>query len=182
MAGWSNDPGLDTDGQLQVRKLAEYIRRSFAYSRFEVIYTSPLPRAKQTAEILGTVLALPLSEDHTLKDINLGDWTGQPVATVATSDLGKLYFRDPVGVRLPNGEGIAEVLERVIPTIELIRKKAISGSAIVVSHLEVIKLIIAHYTDHDLHHLHRLEKIPTGSGLMVSFLQDKVQVKPLFAS
>lgn len=179
MVGWTNDPGLDVDGQLQVKKLAEYIRQSFAGCHFKAIYTSPLPRAKQTAEILGTILNVPLLADDTLKDINMGDWAGQPVARIEASEIGRRYFLDPVGIRLPNGEGIAEVLKRVIPTVECIRREVLSSSAIVVSHLEVIKLITAHYTNHDLHDLHSLGKIPTASGQMISFSQENVHIKPV---
>lgn len=182
MVGWTNDPGLDLDGQLQVKKLAEYICQSLSFFRFEVVYTSPLPRAKQTAEILGAYLDLPILMDTNLKDINMGDWAGQSVAKVQTSDIGKRYFLDPVGVRLPNGEEISEVLERVIPSIEDIRRKVLDGSAIVVSHLEVIKLITAYYTHHDLHDLHSLGKVPQASGRILSFSRDSTQIIPVLYS
>jgi broad specificity phosphatase PhoE len=182
MVGWTNDPGLDVEGQLQVKKLAEHIRQSLANFHFEVIYTSPLPRAKQTAEILGAILDIPLLVDDTLKDINMGDWAGQSVAAVGTSDIGRRYFLDPVGIRLPNGEEIADVLKRVIPTVECIRRKVLNSSAILVSHLEVIKLVTAYYTHHDLHNLHSLGKIPTASGRMILFSRENVQIKPILYS
>ncbi len=56
LVGWTNDPGLDLNGQLQVKKLAEHISASLAQLHFAAIYTSPLPRAKQTAEILSAML------------------------------------------------------------------------------------------------------------------------------
>jgi len=182
LAGWTNDPGLDFDGQEQVKKLAEYINEFFPQLHFDAIYTSPLPRAKQTAEILSAVLTVPLFVDDDLKDINIGDWAGQPLADVVNSAIGKRYFLDPVGVRLPNGEEIAEVFDRVIPVIERIRRDFIKGSVIVVSHLDVIKLMLAHYTHQSLHNLHSLEMIPAASGLMISFSQEVVQVIPIPAS
>ncbi len=182
LAGWTNDPGLDFDGQQQVKKLAEHIRELFPQLHFDAIYTSPLPRAKQTAEMLSAILTIPLFMDNNLKDINIGDWAGQSLAEIANSAIGKRYFLDPVGVRLPNGEEIVEVLDRVIPVIERIRKDFINGSAIIVSHLDVIKLILAHYSHHSLHDLHSLEMIPTASGRIISFSQDVVQVMPKLVS
>jgi len=182
LTGWTNDPGLDFDGQQQVKQLAEHISQFFPQLHFDAIYTSPLPRAKQTAEILGAILTVPLFVDDNLKDINIGDWAGQSLAEVVTSAIGNRYFLDPVGVRLPNGEEIVEVLDRVIPVIERIRRDFFNGSAIVVSHLDVIKLILAHYTHHSLHDLHNLEMIPTASGQMISFSQDVVQITPIPAS
>src|SRR6266566_3880619 len=179
LAGWTNDPGLDFDGQRQARELAEHISGFFPQLHFDAIYTSPLPRAKQTAEILSAILTVPLFVADDLKDINIGDWAGQPLADVVNSAIGKRYFLDPVGVRLPNGEEIAEVLDRVIPVVEHIRKDFINGSAIVVSHLDVIKLILAHYTHQSLHDLHKLQMIPTASGRMITFSQDVVRVMPI---
>ncbi len=177
LAGWANDPGLDLDGQLQVIKLAERISEFFP--QFNAIYTSPLPRAKMTAEILSTKLSVPIFVDDNLRDINIGDWEGHSIAEIRNTAIGKRYFRDPVGVRLPNGEEIAEVLERVIPVIERMRNDFTNGSVIVVSHLDLIKLVLAHYTHHSLHDLHSQETIPTASGRMITFSQDAVQVKSI---
>jgi broad specificity phosphatase PhoE len=182
LAGWTNDPGLDFVGQEQVKKLAEHISEFFPQIHFDAIYTSTLPRANQTAEILSAMLTVPLFVDDDLKDINIGDWAGQPLANVVNSIIGKRYFLDPVGVRLPDGEEITEVLDRVIPVVEHIRKDFINGSAIVVSHLDVIKLILTYYTHQSLHDLHKMEMISTASGCMLSFSQDEVQVMPIPAS
>ena len=176
LAGWTNDPGLDFVGQEQVQTLAEHLSEFFPQIHFDAIYTSPLPRAKQSAEILGAILSIPLFVEDDLKDINIGNWAGQPLANVVNSGIGKRYFLDPVGVRLPGGEEIAEVLDRVIPVVEHIRKDFITGSAIVVSHLDVIKVIVTYYTQQSLHNLHKMETISTASGYMLSFSQDEVQV------
>jgi broad specificity phosphatase PhoE len=179
LAGWTNDPGLDFDGQLHVKKLAEYISASLSQLHFDAIYTSPLPRAKRTAEIISTILTIPIFVDDNLKDINIGEWAGQSLAEVRNTAIGKRYFHDPVGVRLPDGEEIVEVSERVIPVIERIRTDYINGSVIIVSHHDVLKIILAHYTHHSLHDLHSQETIPTASGRMLSFSQDAVQVTPI---
>ena len=175
-AGWTNDPGLDLDGQLQVKKLAEHISELGPQLHFKAIYTSPLPRAKMTAEMLSIMLAIPMFVDDNLKDINIGDWAGQSIGEVRNTAIGKRYFHNPVGVRLPNGEEIVEVLERVIPVIERIRKDFPNNSVIVVSHLDVIKLIIAHYTHYSLPDLHSQETIPIASGRLIKFSEDAVQV------
>jgi broad specificity phosphatase PhoE len=182
LAGWTNDPGLDLAGKQQVKKLAKHIRKFFPQRHFSAIYTSPLPRAKQTAEIFSTILSIPLFVEDNLKDINIGDWAGQSFAEVVNSDLGKRYFLDPVGVRLPNGEEIVEVLDRVIPVTERILMHSKNRSAIIIAHLDVIKLILAYYTEYSLHDLHRLEMIPVASGRLISFSKDVVQVMPINAA
>lgn len=173
MVGWTNDPGLDAQGRVQVQELAQRVS-AFSQMRFDALYTSPLPRAQQTAEILGGVLGLPLCVDENLKDINVGDWTGQPYQKFRESEFGRRYFLDPVGVRFPHGEEIEEVQDRVIPVVMQIRRDFSQGAAILVSHHDVIKLIVAYCTGQSLHGLHRMANIPTASGVMISFLQDNM--------
>src|SRR5712692_6121994 len=92
LAGWTNDPGLDFDGQQQVKKLAEHIRELFPQLHFDAIYASPLPRAKQTAEMLSAILTIPLFMDNNLKEINIGDWEGHSLAEIAIQLLESVTF------------------------------------------------------------------------------------------
>ena len=162
MAGWKNDPGLNAEGRRQAQVTALRLADQSRQASIGAIYASPFPRAQQTAEIINTVLKVPLIFEDSLKDINIGDWNGQSVEQVFHSEIGQRYMADPVGVRLPNGEEITEVEARVIPVVERIRR-AHRDAAVIVSHLDVIELILAHYKGGSLHDLHRGPAIPTGA-------------------
>ena len=161
MAGWENDPGLNAEGQRQAQATAQQLADQSRQTRIGAIYASPLPRARQTAEIINAVLKVPLVLEDDLRDINIGDWNGQSVKQVFQSEIGRQYMEDPVGVRLPDGEEITEVEARVIPVVERIRR-APHEAAVIVSHLDVIQVILTHYKGGSLHDLHRGPDIPTG--------------------
>jgi broad specificity phosphatase PhoE len=163
MVGWHNDPGLDEEGKRQVRELAEQLGKQFREHSIRAVYTSPLPRTRQTAEMIATHLKLPLHFEPGLKDINIGEWAGQPFTEIHESGIGMRYFRDPVGVRLPGGEEITEVRNRVVPAIEQIERTHLGGAVIIVSHLDVIRLILSHYSGGDLHDLHTIGPVPLAS-------------------
>ena len=163
MAGWHNDPGLDVEGKQQVKRLAEELEKRFRENGVTALYASPLPRTRQTAEIIAAYLDLPLHLEPGLKDINVGEWEGRSLKEIRDSDVGMQYFRDPVGVRLPGGEEITEVRDRVIPVIERIKETYSGGPVIVVSHLDVIRLILIHYSGGNLHELHTMTPIPLAS-------------------
>lgn len=175
LTGRANNPGLDLDGQGQGGQLAGYINQFFPQLHFDAIYASPLPRAKQTAEILSTALTIPLFVDDNLKDINIGDWADQS-SEVVNSVIGERNFLDLVGVQLANGEEIVEVLTPGLLVIERLRSDFINSSAIVVFHLNLNKLIVAHYIRQSLYDLHTFETIPTAPGLMRSFSQHLVRM------
>ncbi len=66
------DPPLNETGRAQARALADAMRRE----EFAALYTSPLRRAHETAVILGAVLDLDPQADPTLKEVDVGSWSG----------------------------------------------------------------------------------------------------------
>lgn len=82
------DPGLTLHGQDQAAGVGAFLR----HKRVDYLYTSPLIRARQTAEIIAAVLSLPLLVDSRLRErINWGDTPGQTWETFASEwDKGDL--------------------------------------------------------------------------------------------
>jgi broad specificity phosphatase PhoE len=65
------DPGLTERGRRQARRTAAHLR---AAGRFDVISSSPLRRAHQTAEVIGQHLGLPMRLDPRLRErMNWGE-------------------------------------------------------------------------------------------------------------
>lgn len=72
--GVIGDPGLTPEGRKEASLLAE----AFLQPPPSVIFTSPLARAKQTAEIIGNTLGAAVHEDLRLRErMNWGDVPGQ---------------------------------------------------------------------------------------------------------
>jgi broad specificity phosphatase PhoE len=61
-----SDAGLDDEGRQQAENLAAW------YGEFDVLYASPLGRAVQTAEPLGSARIV-----HDLKELGMGEWEGR---------------------------------------------------------------------------------------------------------
>ena len=68
------DYPLTPKGVLQTQQTAEY----FAHKNIHEIYTSPLLRAQQTAEIIGTRLKRKVVILENFREINVGRLEGQP--------------------------------------------------------------------------------------------------------
>jgi 2,3-bisphosphoglycerate-dependent phosphoglycerate mutase len=66
------DPPLNDNGRAQARALATELRPL----RFAVAYTSPLRRAAETAAILAEELHLEARPDESLKEVDVGSWSG----------------------------------------------------------------------------------------------------------
>ena len=105
------DPPLSELGILQARSLA---RRLEQESPPAAIVSSPLRRARDTAEIIGDRCGLPVALDERLIEICHGPWQGELEADVARRwpDLYKQWHESPALVRFPDGESLADVESR----------------------------------------------------------------------
>lgn len=114
LQGWTNDP-LNKNGI----KLAEITGRGMRNVHFDACISSPLLRARQTAEIIlresGNGL-VSISFDDRIKEINMGNWEGKkfrPGEREVDENEIKMFFTDPFHFRgCPGGETIQQVCVR----------------------------------------------------------------------
>lgn len=86
------------------------------------IWTSPLQRARQTAEIVGERLGLAPRRDPRLAESDRGDWEGREVEEIRRTEpeLWAAWLRAGPGFRFPGGESLAEHAARVGAALEAV--------------------------------------------------------------
>jgi broad specificity phosphatase PhoE len=132
---------LDDEGRAQSRALAE---AAAAYD-FAALWSSPLLRALQTAEIVAARIGLEPREDARLMETDAGAWTDRTFADVqaeAPAEFARFAALDP-SFAFPGGESFAEQAVRVRAALEDIRRA--QTPALVVCHGVVIRLALASY-------------------------------------
>lgn len=147
---WIDAP-LDRVGREQARRLAE---RLGAEPPVEVL-ASPLRRAVETAEPLARMHDLPLYEDERLLEIDWGDWNGARKDRATMARLAALAERWQAGdaeARPPGGESAAEALERVLAAVGESTDRVRGGSALLVAHGRVNKILLSWLVHGDLAH------------------------------
>jgi probable phosphoglycerate mutase len=139
-------PGVELNdtGRQQAARLADVL----AVLPISAIISSPLERARDTAEILAKGRDLKVQIEPELSDTDVGRWAGQVIEQVSKDDPSwKAYVKDPTVA--PEGvETFPQVQQRVVAAIERWRKQDNIGAyPAFVAHADVIKLILAHYMD-----------------------------------
>jgi len=129
--GWKH--GLTQEGEHQAALLAEKMRELST----QLLYTSPLLRAFQTANILSSSLGIPLRVRNALPEFDCGILEGK-------SDLESWKLYDRLGkdwmvrkkwdAHINQGESFLDVKNRFIPFIEHITKKHSDSNVILVGH------------------------------------------------
>ena len=135
-----------TDISLSERGLEQATLLSYqmAGGRVEAVYSSPLSRARETAEVVAKALGFGVTVDDRLVDMSFGEWEGKTgqEAEERWPDLYRLWNEEPSACRPPGGESLEEVLARAWPAMEEIAARHGSGRAAVVSHRVVCKLLV----------------------------------------
>jgi broad specificity phosphatase PhoE len=137
----SLDVGLSPRGRRQTGRLAA----SLASSRFEVVYTSPLRRALDTAARVGAEHGLAPVPRAELREIDFGSLEGLTYDEAAARypAVYRAWMEEPARVRFPGGESYADVRERAVGALTEIVERSDGGAVAVVTHGGVIRAVLA---------------------------------------
>jgi len=152
-----SDIALNERGKEQAKKIAY----SLDQEDLVAIYSSPLQRAKETAEIIALQSRVPIFLEDDLKEINQGILEGIVYEDLKTKhkDILDKWQQDPSLVQLPQGECLQKVQERAWRCIErIVKKHSLDDKIIIVSHNLTIMTILCQILNLDLKYLSRLRK------------------------
>ena len=135
------DIPLDGTGKKEVHLAGEALKNETIHA----VYSSPLSRSMETAENIAKFQNIKVTPLEAIVDISYGDWEGKKVSKLAKQSLWKRVQFFPSRMQFPNGEALREVQFRAVRAIEKISEQNIEGIIVVVSHADVIKLVVAHY-------------------------------------
>ena len=143
---------LGPTGQTDARRTCD----ALAALRVKAIYSSPIERTLETATIIAAPHGLtPIVEDGMI-EIDFGAWTGRTLKSLRRTALWETVQRVPSRARFPEGESFAEAQARAVDAVERIAGAVGKGTAIVVSHSDVIKLVISYYLGQPLDSFQRM--------------------------
>jgi probable phosphoglycerate mutase len=117
---------------------AEELKTRLKTVRFDRIYTSPLSRARKTAEIVNSDRQVPLIVDDRLIEMSYGDLEG-----TSTSSF-EAYERKDFS-RYPHGESFLDVAARVYPFIDELKRRHPDETILIVGHIGVDRIIASYF-------------------------------------
>ncbi len=125
------------------RRQAEALGRRFAGEAVDAVWTSPLQRARETAEPIAAGLGFPARTADALCEIDFGAWTGQGFDALRDDPHWRRWNEARGGERPPGGESMAEAQARAVAEVERARAEYPDGRLVLVSHGDVIKAVLA---------------------------------------
>lgn len=131
--GDNYDTDLTPLGYEQAEKLAKRL----VDHKFEVIYSSHLKRAIQTANEINKYHNKEIIIQEKLKERDNGDFAGK----IGTDELWENIVGDEMNIKAPNGESRVDQFNRIKPLVDEILN--LDKDILIVSHGGTIKSIIA---------------------------------------
>ena len=130
--GWWADVPLSETGRRQALLLGVRLRDTFDVG---AIYTSPLRRALETADVLGRIVKVVPASDADLREIDSGDLAGLSYEEACDRypDL-ILEGRVPPDGRLPGGESYAGLHRRAARAVSRAVRRNPGSQVVVVTH------------------------------------------------
>jgi len=150
------DPPLNAVGRRQSAELAE----ALAGETIARVYTSPLRRAAETAEIIARRLALEVEPLEPLREIDVGAWSGltrDEIAAKFPAAYARWLERAPHGFE--DGETYEQLAARVVPAIRRLAERHASETVLVVTHGGPSRVVQAHAAGIDYAEARRRETV-----------------------
>jgi probable phosphoglycerate mutase len=155
--------GLSEDGRQAARATAEML----AHLRPRALVTSPLERCRETAEIVGGALHRTAVVDEAYIEADYGSWSGRRLSSLRRLKGWSALMAGASRFRFPQGETLDEVRIRAVGATEGLAGSLPAGAvAIVVSHADVIRVLLAHYLGMSLDLVHRLRVAPASVSVV----------------
>jgi len=145
LAGRTEGVSLTKTGIQQAERISEYLKPL----DISAIYSSPIGRAKHTAEIVTKNSAIDVELDERLTEIDMGKFTRMNYDDMFAkygNIFLKFYENDPV-IAEHEVETFPSVQKRILDMVDHVIKKHKNENVILVTHMDPIKSMLANVMD-----------------------------------
>jgi phosphoserine phosphatase len=169
--GCSNDIPLSEAGLLQ----AEAVAKRIMDEKIDMVFSSTLNRAYQTAEKIATYHKLKVEKCSEFIELNCGTWEGRcfPELKEQYSEIYTVWRSTPHLAEIPGGESIAKLKERTMKKLLSLINANPDKNILVVSHGITIKVLVTVILNMDLGCIHRIRQDNTAINIFEYDINNK---------
>jgi probable phosphoglycerate mutase len=130
-------------------KQAEQTGKLLEDMNISAIYSSPIQRAKHTAEIVGEHNSVDVTIDDRLIELDMGKFTGVPYDEIFAShgNVFMKFYNDELEIAHNGVETFADVKKRVLGIVDHVIEKHPDENVVLVTHMDPIKAMLSTIVD-----------------------------------
>ena len=124
---------------------AEHTAQLLEHMNISAIYSSPIQRAKHTAEIVGNHNSIDVKLDDRLIELDMGKFTGMPYDEIFSShgNVFMKFYNGELEIAHNGVETFSEVKKRVNNIVEHVLEKHPNENVVLVTHMDPIKAMLS---------------------------------------
>ncbi|MBK7218235.1 MAG: MSMEG_4193 family putative phosphomutase [Candidatus Promineofilum sp.] len=162
LAGWLPGVHLNETGHRQ----AEAVAQRLAALPIKAVYSSPLTRCVETAAYIADTHRLSVQHLEEIGEVRYGEWEGKKISKLARKPMWHAVQFFPSRARFPGGETLGETQFRAVTALEETAARHEKEMIVVVSHADVIRLLLAHYLGVHIDLFQRLVIAPASVSIL----------------
>ena len=145
LAGRTEGIPLTETGKKQAQHTAELLE----HMNVSKIYSSPIERAKHTAEIVGKHNSLDVSIDDRLIELDMGKFTGMAYDDIFNShgNVFMKFYNGELEIAHNGVETFTDVKKRVLGIVDHVIEKHPDENVVLVTHMDPIKAMLSTVVD-----------------------------------
>jgi probable phosphoglycerate mutase len=152
-------------------KQAEWLRKRLATTRIDYIYSSPLGRAYNTANILKANREIEIIKESRLSEIHLGRWQGKTMNEIIEIDAKNYdYFWNKSDLYVSEGgESFLDVMNRIVEFYNEVVEQHPEGTVLIVAHAVVLRSLLCYlFHQGDLRKLWKKDQLMPASLTVIN--------------
>jgi broad specificity phosphatase PhoE/ribonuclease HI len=167
------DPPLAEDGHSQAKAAAAIlVQRSGDRMPVDVVISSPLLRAQQTAQHVADAVGLEVVTEEQWTECGFGQWDGRTYKEIVAEDPQYFWrWMSDTSLAPPDGESVDQVARRVLDARTRLLRQHAGKTVAVVCHATPIKVMLRAALDAPARTLYTLDISP-GSVSEVAYWTD----------
>ncbi len=169
LAGRTEGVPLTDTGIKQAKDTAKLLK----HMNISAIYSSPIERAKHTAEIAGKSSSLDVTIDDRLIELDMGKFTGMPYDEIFTShgNVFMKFYNSELEIAHNGVETFPDVKKRILGIVDHVIEKHPDENVLLVTHMDPIKAMLS--TIVDLSPINLFELIIANASLNIFREKDR---------
>jgi alpha-ribazole phosphatase/probable phosphoglycerate mutase len=138
-AGRSPEP-LTERGVRQAKEVSDELKKY----NVGALYSSPIQRALQTAQIISEGIGMDLMAEDAFREIEMGPWEGMSEKDIAEKNPEEwdLWNRNPAELKLAGRETLDDLLQRVLTGVRRIPREMAGQNVVIVTHVAIIRVLM----------------------------------------
>jgi probable phosphoglycerate mutase len=154
LAGRTEGVPLTDTGIKQSEHTAELLEQM----NISAIYSSPIERAKHTAEIAGKHNSLDVTIDDRLTELDMGKFTGMPYDEIFEShgNVFMKFYNGELEIAHNGVETFPDVKKRILGIVDYVIEKHPDENVLLVTHMDPIKAMLSTIVDLSATNLYEL--------------------------